>query len=98
MDANHTQIVKELRDQGVSVYSTHQLKGFCDIVAGYKGMNYLFEIKDPNKPPSATRLTEKEKEFQNSWRGQVETIYTSDEALGIIQNRPFHKRINLERK
>lgn len=97
-DDNHKQIVTELRKAGASVYNTHQLKGFCDICVGYKGMNYLMEIKDPNKPPSARRLTEREEEFHTTWRGQISVVHTTDEALDIINYLPYQQRIKIEKK
>ena len=50
-DANHKQIIDQIRQISfTSVFSTHELgKGFPDIVVGFRGINYLFEIKDGKK-------------------------------------------------
>lgn len=85
VDSNQSTIVKSLRMLGVTVKPVHQLKGFCDIVAGYMGKNYLFEIKDPDKVPSKRKLTEDEQKFHDTWRGSVHIIHTVDEAWDIIQ-------------
>jgi hypothetical protein len=93
IDANQPQIVADLRGVGCVVWSTAGVgNGFPDIVVGYQGRNYLFEIKDPAKPPSARALTPKEREFfllWNKWRsgartGQVDIIETADDAMKIV--------------
>jgi len=98
VDSNHKEIVQELRNRGASVLNTHQLKNAFDILVGYAGSNYAFEIKDPNKPPSARKLTEGEKGFHDAWKGNVNVIHTADEAWDLITNKPFQNRIKLERK
>ena len=85
VDGNHSKIVKELRMYpGVSVRSVATIKGFCDIIVGFRGVNYLYEIKDPSKPPSARKLTEDEQKFHDSWTGHVKVILTTDEILKDI--------------
>ncbi|KKL82371.1 hypothetical protein LCGC14_1985420 [marine sediment metagenome] len=84
-DANQNEIVQALRDVGASVAITSALgKGFVDLVAGYRGINYLIEIKDGSKPPSARRLTPDEQEFHDLWRGAVIVVNDVDEALKAI--------------
>lgn len=69
----------------LSVFSTHMVgKGFPDIVIGYKKKNYLIEIKDGDKPPSARKLTADESKFHSTWNGQVATIKNEDELLQIL--------------
>lgn len=88
VDTNHRAVVTELRQMGLSVRDTSRLgQGFPDIVVGRQNRNYLFEIKDPDKKPSARRLTPDEATFHNAWRGQVDTIHSAAEALAIIQQR-----------
>jgi len=85
-DSNHAEIIKALRKiPNLSVFSTHEVgKGFPDIVIGYKGINYLIEIKDGNKPPSARKLTPDEVKFHHEWHGQIKVIKNIDELLEII--------------
>lgn len=84
-DANQDDIVSGLRAVGASVAVTHQLgDGFVDIVVGFRGANYLIEIKDGSKPPSRRRLTPDEQEFHDAWRGRVDVANSLDEALRII--------------
>lgn len=85
-DSNHAEIIKALRKiPNLSVFSTHEVgNGFPDIVIGYKGINYLIEIKDGNKPPSARKLTDAELKFHNDWRGQIKIITNLDEVLNLL--------------
>lgn len=86
VDTNQPEIVAKLRSvPGVSVFHTHEVgKGFGDIVVGFRGNNYLFEIKDPDKSPSARKLTPREEEFMAIWNGQINVIKTAEEALLIM--------------
>lgn len=84
-DDNQNEIVEDLRRVGASVAITSVIgAGFPDIVVGYRGNNYLIEIKDGSKPPSRRRLTPDEQEFHDLWRGTVAVVNSSDEALKII--------------
>ncbi len=85
IDANQNEIVQALRDVGASVAITSALgSGFPDIVAGYRGINYLIEIKDGSKPPSERKLTLDEQEFHDLWRGAAIVVNDVDEALKAI--------------
>jgi hypothetical protein len=86
VDANQKQIVDALRKiSGVTVFSTHTIgKGVPDIVVGYCNQNYLFEIKDGNKPPSQQKLTPMEETFFDTWKGQVKLASCLDDILNEI--------------
>jgi Holliday junction resolvase len=72
VDANQSEIVAYLRKRGASVQPLHTVGQGCpDIVVGYGGVNYLFEIKDGQKPASQRKLTPQEQEWHDSWRGEV---------------------------
>lgn len=84
-DSNQSVIVKALREVGATVAPTHELgKGFPDIVVGFRGINWMIEIKDGNKPPSKRKLTPDEVEWHALWRGQVAVVNSVDEALKLI--------------
>lgn len=86
-DANQTEIVDGLRDFGASVFITSQLKKFADILVGYKGLNYLMEIKDGKKPPSARKLTPDEEEFHDNWLGQIAIVESLEDAIKVIRGQ-----------
>jgi len=71
IDANQPEIVKALRQAGATVTSTATIgKGFPDIAVGFRGTNYLMEIKDGNKPPSAQKLTKDERDWIQNGEGK----------------------------
>jgi hypothetical protein len=87
IDANQNEIVKALRKLGASVWITSGLgKGAPDLVIGFRNKNYLAELKDGSKPPSARKLTDDEKEFHKLWYGQVAVIESVEQAIELITN------------
>lgn len=85
VDGNQKTIVRGLRQIGASVAITSGLGfGFPDLVVGYRGINYFFEIKNENKPPSGRKLTPDQCIFRAEWRGQYHVILNLDEAIAII--------------
>jgi Holliday junction resolvase len=86
VDKNQPEIVKKLREYGCSVSHLHELKNMCDIVVGYKGKNYLFEIKSDYK----SKLTTGEEKFFSTWTGQVDIIYCYEDAIKIIENEEIN--------
>lgn len=92
VDANQRQLTKLLREMGCSVQPIHEVgKGCPDILVGFRGENYLFEIKDPNKPPSARKLTEDEEAWHLKWRGQVATVMTFYDIVEILKKKHGEK-------
>ena len=86
VDTNQPDVVRDLRQMGVSVTHLHSVGMGCpDILCGWRGANYAFEIKDGSLPPSGRRLTPMEKRWHDDWRGQVAVIHTAEEALEIMQ-------------
>lgn len=86
-DGNHQQIIDALRAIGVSVFSTHKVgKGFPDLVCGYRGKNYLIEIKDGNLSPSRRQLTPDDVEFHRQWAGKIHVVNNVEDALKVFIN------------
>jgi hypothetical protein len=85
IDANQTEIVTALRCAGAWVYSTAALGGgFPDLLCYARGMFFLLEVKDGNKPPSARKLTEAEAAFVSSCPGPVHVVCSVSQALIAI--------------
>lgn len=55
--------------------------GVPDLLVGYRGVNYLFEVKRPDKP---IKYTPDQVRFNALYRGQHATIQSADEAIEII--------------
>jgi hypothetical protein len=85
VDDNQAKIVKQLRRLGISVQHLHTIGQGCpDLLLGVRNQNFLIELKDEKKPPSAKKLTPDEEEFFNEWRGQVTKCETLEEILKVI--------------
>ena len=88
-DANQAEIVGFLRAiPGVTVLSLAPVGNGCpDILVGYKKQNWLFELKDPNKPPSARKLTKDQETFHAAWNGQIDVAETFGEILNVMRGK-----------
>lgn len=90
VDENQKQIVRFLREQGVSVAVTSGMgKGFPDLVCGYKGINILLELKDGNKSLSAQSLTPEQRIWHLAWKGQINVVNTPEMAWEIIKKKTY---------
>lgn len=86
VDENQAEIVGAFRKLGASVLLLHGVGMGCpDILVGYRGRNYLIEIKDGKKPPSKRKLTSWQEDWHADWRGQVDVIQSVDEAVAFIK-------------
>lgn len=84
-DANQREVVDALRRAGAMVVSLHRVGGGVpDLLVGHRGRNLLIEVKDGNKPPSKRSLTAFQDEWHASWKGQVATVTSWQEALRLI--------------
>lgn len=85
VDANQKDLVELLRALGASVQPLHTVgKGTPDALIGYKGRNLLAEIKNPEMPPSARKLTPDEKRWHSAWKGQVAIIETEEDVMTLL--------------
>jgi hypothetical protein len=85
VDENQKLIVKTFRELGASVQVLSNIgKGCPDILVGIFGKNFLVEIKNGAKCPSAQKLTEHEQVFFDSWKGQVCIIKSVDEIFQLM--------------
>ncbi|WP_333846890.1 hypothetical protein [Phaeobacter italicus] len=85
VDRNQKEIVKALRKVGASVEHLHAVgKGCPDLLVGFRGGNYLLEVKDGKKPPSARKLTPDQETWHCAWLGTVYVVKSVTEALIAI--------------
>ncbi len=83
IDANQPEIIRVLRDCGVTVQPLHTVgKGTPDLLCGYRGRNVLLEVKDRNNPRAG--LTRAQQDWHATWRGQVAIVESPDEALRVM--------------
>lgn len=86
VDRNQREIVAALRQIGASVQPLHMVgKGCPDLLVGYQGNTYLYEIKDGQKPPSKRKLTPDEIKWIGDWQGDpvyiIKDIYDAIEVI-----------------
>lgn len=87
-DRNQAEVVDALRQVGASVQSLAATgKGCPDLLVGYRGINYLMEVKDGDKVPSAQKLTIDQTHWHSLWRGSVYVVKSVNEALEILQDK-----------
>lgn len=86
-DDNHAEVREGIRSalKGVSVFDASGAGSGCpDLIVGYRGRTYLFEIKDPRKPPSKRKLTPAQVEFFDNWQGHAAKVESAAEAVASI--------------
>lgn len=75
-DSNEPEIIAELVGYGASVQKL-SAPGVPDLLVGYRGGNYLVEVK----APKTGRLTEEQRTWHEDWLGAPPIILTTaDEA------------------
>lgn len=85
VDRNQAEIVKALRQAGATVHPCHGAgQGFPDLAVGYRGRNYLIEVKDGALAPSDRKLTPAQQEWHAAWRGDAVVVTSVSEALAAI--------------
>lgn len=85
IDDNQQAIVAALRMIGASVQPLNAVRAGCpDLLVGFRGQNYLLEIKDGAKSASRRALTDSEAIWHSAWRGSVATVIDTDTALQAI--------------
>ena len=86
VDNNQSQIVTRLREIGASVIDLSAVGGgVCDLLVGYRGVNYLIEVKNRETDYGKRGLNKNQKDLADEWRGSaIHVVYTRDEALKII--------------
>ncbi|MCH2247846.1 MAG: hypothetical protein MK111_24995 [Crocosphaera sp.] len=81
-DKNQAEIVKALRAAGCTVTSLHEVgRGCPDIVVGYRGANFLIEIKNPK---TYGKLNETQVKWHSRWCGQVAVVRSIQQALRVV--------------
>jgi len=90
IDLNQMKIADSLRDMGCSVQSLAGVGSGCpDLLVGFQGHNYLFEIKNPERSGKQGKPRKNQQKFIFGWRGQVAVIKTFDDAFSIIARDNF---------
>ncbi len=85
VDTSQAEIVAALKAAGATVLHLHAVgQGAPDLLAGYRGKNWLIECKPAIGSPSARKLRPNQAEWHDGWKGQVATVETPEAALAVI--------------
>lgn len=82
-DANEPEVIDALEKIGCSV---HQLDQPLDLLVGYRGINYLIEVKTDKG-----KLTKGQAEFLPDWNGQLCVVRTPEQAINVVTGKYKHK-------
>lgn len=83
-DKNQKEIVEYLEKMGASVQDLSPVGGGCvDILVGFQGVNYCFEIKMPNGV-----VTPAQWKWHDNWKGQ-KTIVDCKEDI-VVYLKAYH--------
>lgn len=75
IDENQPAIVKELRDLGITVEVGHD-----DILVGYKGQTFWFEIKTGPR----AEIKKSQLKLLDEWKGHYEIVWSTQMILNSI--------------
>lgn len=85
VDVTQADIVAALKAAGATVQHLHAVGEGCpDLLAGYRGKNWLFECKPNIGSPSRRKLRKTQVEWHDGWKGQVAVVETPEAALAVI--------------
>jgi hypothetical protein len=85
VDLNQMEIVASLRKIGATVQSLATVGDGCpDLLVGFQGINYLMEVKDGGKVPSAQKLTPDQVKWHIEWCGEVHIVRSVEDAFGVL--------------
>ena len=72
-DTNQAEIMKDLRQAGATVASLHAVgRGLPDLLVGFRGENYLLEVKTDRG-----KLTQAQVTWHETWRGRVAVVHNA---------------------
>lgn len=89
-DQNQAEIVAALRAAGAGVElitSASRRAGIPDLLVGFRGRNWLLEVKRPGTGPrggGAGVLSDDQRVWIASWKGSVAVVTSVEEALSAI--------------
>lgn len=91
VDDIHGEVARIFRAFGFSVQDTSRVGGgFPDYVIGFRGKNYLVEVK--NDTGFGWKYTAAQKKFNESWNGQHITITSPAEAADFAKQMRHEDR------
>jgi hypothetical protein len=80
-DDNQHELVEALKKIGAKCYFIGKP---VDLLVGFRGKNLLLEVKRPDKKGWKSALTQEQKDFIETWPGDVAVVYSVEEAVSAV--------------
>jgi len=80
-DDNQHELVEALKKIGAKCYFIGKP---VDLLVGYRNRNLLLEVKRHDKKGWKSELTQEQKDFIDTWPGDVQVVYSVDEAISAV--------------
>jgi hypothetical protein len=77
-DANQHALVEALKKIGAKCF---YIKEPVDLLVGYRGRNLLLEVKNRE---GKNRITKAQAEFLATWPGDVQVVWSVEEAISAV--------------
>jgi hypothetical protein len=85
IDKNQPELIHFLHKIGASVQRLQAIGDGCpDLLVGFGGRNFLVEVKDGSKPPSARLLTKDQGAWRAAWSGQYAVVESKEDCLSVL--------------
>lgn len=84
VDANQAAVVAALRAAGATVQHLHEVGQGCpDLLVGFRGRNYLVEIKNAAAGGS---LNAEQVKWHRAWRGHVAVFTSPEQGFDFVRS------------
>jgi len=98
-DGNEKNIVDALLQIGATV---ERLDQPCDLLVGFRGKNFLFEVKLPlgvRGGKAHSQLNDAQALFDQTWRGQFDVVRCPEDAIelvtsSVVPHPPSHGQLH----
>lgn len=97
-DRNQPELVKYIRGRGATFQHTHQVEGALDGIIGFRGIDQRVEIKNPDHPESARKLTVPEQKAFDTWKGRPPIVIESIDDCEQLLKQLYREASELKRR
>ncbi len=86
VDKNQAALVVVFEQLGCSVLNCVRVgSGFPDLIIGYRGHDYLVEVKNPTNAYGKRGLNGNQKRWSDTWPSPVFVVRTEDDVIKLVK-------------
>lgn len=85
VDANHAEVKLAFERLGCSVLDVSGTPCGFDLIVGFGGLSICVEVKDGAKPPSRRKLTRREREVHDTWKGGTRLVIDPESVVETVR-------------